>query len=124
MRTSKAGRRLAHRARPDRKQFELLPIDEIAFGLAEHFMRIDAKGCAHPAEQFAAERLAAGKDAAQLTPGFSRRPAASASARFGCRNVLRMESSGHHRHRRLRLEFARAVADQRNAVVPERETGR
>ena len=67
MRTSKPGR-LAHRA--GRIGNRLVAADhEVAFGLAEHFMCIDAKRFADPAEQFAAERFTAGKDAAQFHAG-------------------------------------------------------
>src|SRR6185295_107118 len=65
----KTRRRLAHRARPDWKQIRIAADHEIAFGLAEYFMRIDAKGFADPAQQLAAERFTAGKDAAQLHAG-------------------------------------------------------
>ena len=64
-----AGRRPAHRARADRKQVRIAADHEIALGLAEHFMGIDAKSLAHPAEQFAAEQFTAGKNAAQFHAG-------------------------------------------------------
>ena len=62
-------RRLAHRAGLDRKKLCIVADHEIAFGLAEHFVSLDAECGPHPVQQFDAERLAAGKDAAQLYAG-------------------------------------------------------
>ena len=118
-----ARRRLAHRAGADRKQVRIAADHEIALGLAEHFMRIDAKGFAHPAEQLAAEQFTAGEDAAQFHAGIFHAGLPHQFQRGRRQERVADGKFRHHRHRRLRLEFARAMADQRNAVIPEREQG-
>ena len=87
-------------------------------------MRIDAEGLAHPAEQFAAEQFTAGEDAAQLDAGIFHAGLPHQLQRGRRQEHVADAELGHHRHRRLRLEFARAMADQRNAVIPEREQAR
>src|SRR4029077_1673665 len=64
-----AGRRLAHRTRPDRKQLRIVADREVAFGLTEHLVGFDAEGRAHPVRELDAERSPAGEDAAQPYAG-------------------------------------------------------
>ncbi len=117
----KTRRRLAHRARPDRKQFRVAADHEIAFGLAEHFMGVDAEGRAHPVQQFAAERLAAGKDAAQPDALMFDVGLPHQFQRGRRQEHVADAVVGHDSHRRLRLEFSRAMTDDRHAVIPGRE---
>ena len=117
----KTRRRLAHRAGADRKQVRVAADHEIALGLAKHLMGVDAKGLAHPAEQLAAERFTAGKDAAQLDAGMLHAGLPHQLQRGRRQEDVADAEIGHHLHRRLRLEFSRAMTDQGNAVIPERE---
>ena len=84
-------------------------------------MRIDAEGFADPAVQFAAEQFTAGEDAAQVQAGIFHAGLPHQFQRRRRQERVADGKLGHHRHRRLRFEFARAMADHWNAVIPERE---
>ena len=114
----------AHRAGLDGKQFCVVADAEIALGLAENLVHVDAERRAHPVEQLGAERLAAGDDAAQVDAF-----AANARLPHQLQRGRREEHVadlviGHQLDRRLRLELSRAAGDDRHAEVPGRETAR
>ena len=86
-----------------------------------YFVGVDAEGGADPAEQLATQRLAAGKDAAQ--PDAVMRDAGLPHQLQRSRRQEHVADTviGHHLHRRLRFEFAGAVADDDFVRVVERD---
>ena len=84
-------------------------------------MGVDTEGRAHPVQQFAAEQFAAGKNAAQPDAGMSDAGLPHQLQRGRRQEHVADAVVGHHLHRRLRLELARAMADDRHAVIPAAE---